>query len=169
MDAAYHREWRAKNQDKVKATQKRYFEKHDSPEFRAHRSRKTKAFQKTEKGKICKLRARLKSEYGITLERYDAMLITQKGVCAICGKANANGKRLSVDHDHKCCAGKKSCGKCVRGLLCEICNPALGLLNDSPELFLNSIRYLCGDNTEAILRAYLGRVRNDYTRNTPKE
>lgn len=30
-----------------------------------------------------------------------------------------------VDHDHKCCSGDKSCGKCVRGILCPGCNTGM--------------------------------------------
>ena len=27
-----------------------------------------------------------------------------------------------TDHDHRCCPGPNSCGKCVRGLTCRACN-----------------------------------------------
>lgn len=37
---------------------------------------------------------------------------------------------LVVDHDHACCPGDHSCGKCVKGLICFDCNTALGLLRD---------------------------------------
>lgn len=47
-----------------------------------------------------------------------------------------------MDHDHACCADKnKSCGKCVRGLLCHNCNIALGHIERRLQLarsYLNS-------------------------------
>lgn len=44
--------------------------------------------------------------------------------------------RLAVDHDHACCPGHYSCGKCVRGLLCQDCNIAAGKLRDDPDVML---------------------------------
>lgn len=69
-------------------------------------------------------RSHLKQLYGITPERYDLLLQQQGGVCAICKRPRQT--RLHVDHDHACCPGRRSCGECVRGLLCGSCNRALG-------------------------------------------
>jgi hypothetical protein len=69
----------------------------------------------------------------------------QGGVCAICERPPDKAKRvkrLVVDHDHACCPGGKSCGKCVRGLLCEWCNRILGLALDDPGRLAAAIRYL---------------------------
>ncbi len=49
---------------------------------------------------------------------------TQQNKCAIC-YTSFDVKPLNVDHDHKCCSGPRSCGKCVRGLLCNDCNRRL--------------------------------------------
>lgn len=76
--------------------------------------------------------------YGLTPERYSAILRSQGGVCAVCGKApggtHARDFRLAVDHCHE--SGQ------VRGLLCQKCNRAIGLLGDDPILMRKAISYL---------------------------
>ena len=72
--------------------------------------------------KTSKRKSHLKIYYGITPQDYDAMLAAQGGGCAICGRKQYKNQNLCVDHDHSCCPGSKSCGKCVRGLLCHRCN-----------------------------------------------
>jgi Recombination endonuclease VII len=85
-------------------------------------------------------KARL-SNYNLTPAEFERKAVEQSYVCAICG--GTNGKMaLSVDHDHKCCAGNTSCGKCVRKLLCRRCNTALGLVSDRIDLLLKLIQYL---------------------------
>lgn len=73
--------------------------------------------------------ARLKAVYSITQDEYDALLAWQGGVCMLC-RRKPGKRRLAVDHDHACCPGPVSCGKCVRGLLCPDdergCNTTLG-------------------------------------------
>ncbi len=79
--------------------------------------------------------------YGISPEEYTVLLEEQKGLCAICSEKETASfrpkgriKNLSVDHCHK--TGK------VRGLLCQRCNQALGLLRHNKEFFLKAIQYL---------------------------
>lgn len=82
---------------------------------------------------------------GVTVEQYEAMLVTQNGVCAVCHEPESiPGQRLAIDHDHGCCSGVKSCGKCIRGLLCGKCNKAMGLLGDRVTLLLSAVAYLKG-------------------------
>jgi len=71
-----------------------------------------------------------KWRFGVTAERYRELLERQGGACAACNQPESaeyggNVKSLAVDHDHACCPGKRSCGECVRGLLCQACNTAL--------------------------------------------
>lgn len=82
------------------------------------------------------------ARFGLTQELYDALLEKQGGVCAICFQSNTDTRLLAIDHDHSCCPGKGSCGKCVRGLLCGPCNLGIGSLKDSKELVSNAYKYL---------------------------
>jgi hypothetical protein len=69
-------------------------------------------------------------QYGLLPEMYDSMLNEQRGLCAVCQQPEALGGRggavmpLSVDHNHGTGV--------VRGLLCSLCNRAIGLLRDNP-------------------------------------
>jgi len=71
---------------------------------------------------------------GLTKSDYDALLKDQNGGCAICGIAAKDGRRLSIDHCHR--------KGTIRGLLCDNCNCALGLFNDSIDNLNAAIRYL---------------------------
>ncbi len=80
---------------------------------------------------------KLKKNYGITLLEFESMMSQQKGKCLICDKdmdGSTKGLRPSVDHCH-------STGK-VRGLLCNICNLAIGQLKDSSLLLRRAADYL---------------------------
>lgn len=66
------------------------------------------------------------SRYGITPEQYEALRQVDGGRCRICRMRQAT----VVDHDHACCPGRQTCGRCVRGLLCRQCNAALGVLTE---------------------------------------
>lgn len=77
----------------------------------------------------------LKTNYGITIEQWNALLLKQNDCCAICVKHYSEFKtRFAVDHCHK--TGK------VRGLLCMHCNQALGKFEDSIENLESAIDYL---------------------------
>jgi hypothetical protein len=81
--------------------------------------------------------------YGITPEVYDKILEEQDHRCAACGTpVDDLGRRLAVDHDHACCPGKKSCGKCIRGLLCTGCNNGLGCFKDDPVRLRKALAYI---------------------------
>jgi hypothetical protein len=86
-------------------------------------------------------------KYGLTKDQYLEMLVSQKHVCAICGgteyvvdKRTGKIRRLHVDHCHK--TGK------IRGLLCQKCNQAIGLLGDTSILVLKAAAYLQVNETK---------------------
>jgi recombination endonuclease VII len=72
--------------------------------------------------------------YGITPETYWKLYRLQGGKCYVCQISTGKAKNLAVDHDHRCCPGPKSCGKCIRGLACGHCNhDILPWVGDRPE------------------------------------
>ena len=90
----------------------------------------------------------LKKKYGITLSNFYEKLNDQNGKCPICTKVlelptEGRGQGLdvaAVDHCHV--TGK------VRGILCNACNKALGLLNDNTALLFSAITYLRKHNDQ---------------------
>jgi len=82
---------------------------------------------------------RRKYKYGISQEKYDELLKSQGGKCAICGTKKGT---MCVDHDHSCCDTNTSCGKCIRGLLCTRCNVGIAMFNDSAESMKKAVNYV---------------------------
>ncbi len=82
--------------------------------------------------------------FNITPERYYEILAEQNWRCAICKTDTPGGtfNMWNIDHDHACCAGRGSCGLCVRGLLCMRCNTALGWIRDRWDLAHALYEYL---------------------------
>jgi hypothetical protein len=76
---------------------------------------------------------RLRHQYGLSVDEYDAMLARQGGVCAVCG-GGPGARAFCVDHDHDTGA--------VRGLLCNPCNAGIGQLGDDPARLRAAADYL---------------------------
>jgi Recombination endonuclease VII len=88
------------------------------------------------------------SSYGLTQEQFDRLLAVQQYTCGMCHEP-FKGQLIHVDHDHACCQKKnRSCGECVRGLLCHACNIALGYIE---RRYAMARAYL--DNPPALLLA----------------
>jgi hypothetical protein len=88
-------------------------------------------------------------KYNFTQEAFFDMLGRQNNLCAICGLPNNEINDFSIDHDHNCCPGDTSCGKCIRGLLHGKCNRALGLFKDDPEILAKALAYLQNYNNNS--------------------
>jgi hypothetical protein len=94
---------------------------------------------------------KLKTNFNLTLDQYAWLLVQQNGACFLCEQSETRIDsrtglvlNLAIDHDRKCCPGLKSCGKCIRGLLCTDCNISLGKLECKPKLIekLNLGQYI---------------------------
>lgn len=110
-----------------------YQKEHYKANFQVYRS-KARAWEAANGGKDGK---RLRN-YGLTEEQFEVMFAKFGGKCWMCREREA----LVVDHDHSCCSGISSCGKCVRGLLCSQCNTGLGFLGDTVASVERALNYL---------------------------
>lgn len=88
----------------------------------------------------CKMCHRAKS-HGTTTFALMKLLSDQGGLCAACF-SEIEMLSACIDHDHSCCPSEKSCGKCIRGLLCGKCNSGLGFFDDNPQKLIDAAEYL---------------------------
>jgi hypothetical protein len=123
--------WRAENQSKIKQQKKASYEKHRDKYLEYFRS---------DKRRMHVFNWKLKRQYGITLKQFERMMDEQNGCCAICGNppSSVNGHkhkhRLCIDHCHETGV--------VRGLLCTMCNAAIGYFEDNLERVQKAVNYL---------------------------
>lgn len=113
-------------------------EYYSRPEVRTRAAQLNRARAESERPRI---RAKNLARYGMTAADYDDLFDQQHGKCAICRSAGARAgmgaprtEVLCVDHHHVTNE--------VRGLLCQRCNRAIGLLGDDPEIIHSAIDYL---------------------------
>lgn len=111
--------WRSTNSDRERERKRRWHEK--DPGLQSAYTRKSK--------------------YGISRERFAAILAAQGGKCAICQASSpgARGQGWHVDHDHRF-ASSDPTGH--RGLLCKACNIGLGAFRDNIGVMEDAIDYL---------------------------
>ena len=87
--------------------------------------------------KLCTGHRNKASNYGLSIERAIELWAIEE--CDSCGGTLTVAH---IDHDHACCPGAGSCGKCVRGVLCPPCNQMLGMAKDDPEKLRLGAAYL---------------------------
>lgn len=72
---------------------------------------------------------------GLTERKFRELLRAQGYACAMCRQPLGDDpKKIFADHDHACCPGTRSCGGCLRGLLCLTCNIAVGYVEAYGEM-----------------------------------
>lgn len=93
---------------------------------------------------LCSMHLRRSRRFGLSCEQLNMLLLRES--CDSCGRRFEDGRKRVIDHDHGCCSGKVSCGKCIRGVLCGPCNIGLGTFGDDIDRLERAIVYLkrCG-------------------------
>ena len=133
------REYRQGHKKESREYDKKYRQEHKEDLKKQDKERRQKSRDKDQKGYRLRQKARkLKSQYNLTLETLDAILIQQNHKCAICGKHLTETQRC-IDHDHVT--------GCIRGILCIKCNCGLGYFQyfwDNLELLKIVLCYLRG-------------------------
>jgi hypothetical protein len=116
--------------------------KYNKKQYEKHRTITLIRRRKVDKENRTKIRNRKRErDYNVSNEKYNNLKKQQDNKCAVC-KEPFN-KEPHIDHDHNCCPEKsKSCGKCIRGLLCTRCNCGLGLFRDNPIFLQNALNYI---------------------------
>jgi hypothetical protein len=86
-------------------------------------------------------------KYGISIEQLEALLRRQQDRCAICRRpwqecVLAKRSRYELRFLHHLCVDHDHATGAVRGLLCNACNTAIGLLEEDRGRFLAAADYL---------------------------
>jgi hypothetical protein len=136
--ATYGREYYLKNKERIHALNQKWREKNKE----SHLAKAREYHHKNREEILPKKRKRWKENaalisakrrfenYGLTPEDFDHMILERAGCCDIC----LQPALLVVDHNHE--TGK------VRGLLCDQCNQAIGLMRDDAERLKSAAVYL---------------------------
>lgn len=116
------------NKDKLRAHKRAYYEA-NKEKIRARRL----AYYGGNKEMFAlhQRKSALKLKYNMTLADFDELAAKQSWLCLICNKGS---EKLVVDHDHV--TGH------IRGLLCNTCNMAIGMLGDSPDRLRQAAMYI---------------------------
>lgn len=85
----------------------------------------------------------------MTRAEIDELAVVQGG-CLICESRTPKGKNWHVDHDHSCCPGPVTCGRCIRAVLCSECNTGLGKFQDDPKILEKAAAYVEYFRTERV-------------------
>lgn len=85
---------------------------------------------------------KVKWRHGLDQDALDGLLEVLGHRCQVCRDPFSDDNPYCVDHDHACCPGDRSCGACVRGLLCRRCNVGIGMLRDDAAIALAAHEYL---------------------------
>jgi len=114
--SCYMHDWRKKNKVRVAEIAKKSYEKR----------------KRNDPGglRLAQKKQKLKWSYGLTIEGYNALMEKFNNQCAICSRT-AN---LVIDHCHET--------NVIRGVLCNKCNTAIGMLGDNINGLSRAISYL---------------------------
>ena len=93
---------------------------------------KCKSCEKVSKKKYYKPHELARRKFKLTEEEYTTLINRSQGLCEVCN--NPMGDKRCIDHDHK--TGE------IRGVLCNKCNTALGLVGDDVATLTKLIQYL---------------------------
>lgn len=122
----------------LKAERKKYGESFDVRHKKSQQQRsRMEDSELRSRHMLAQRRWHLKKTYGMSLDEFDSLLSSQDGGCAICGTKPVYGDqktRMVVDHCHETDE--------VRGILCDLCNTAIGKFKDDPDLLRKAASYI---------------------------